>query len=128
MPLDQVRKRTRERAWLAAHPERTAIYRERRKARYKELRQVVFEGLGKTCACCGEGDDRFLSVDHVRNDGKLERLLGNRGAYLFYLNVIRGGFDKTRYQTLCYNCNFAKAKNGGICPHPKPTIAFGWCV
>lgn len=28
---------------------------------------------GKVCACCGFDDIRFLSVDHVNNDGKRDR-------------------------------------------------------
>jgi len=37
------------------------------------------------------------------------------GTTMLYRRVIRGGF-RERLQVLCWNCQWAKRLNGGICP------------
>lgn len=84
-------------------------------------RQKVIEHYGGACACCGEADAHFLSLDHINNDGaKHRKSLGNsagRGyqGTAFYHWVVKVGFP-TDLQLLCHNCNCAKGFYG-ICPH-----------
>jgi hypothetical protein len=99
-------------------PERTKTKAKCFHAKYRERdRLLVYAHYGSTCACCGEKDRRFLTIDHVNNDGHVER---KKGLYTngsqFYRWIIQSNFPDD-YQVLCYNCNLGKARNGGICPH-----------
>lgn len=78
------------------------------------LRQAVYAHYGSKCACCGEADKHFLSIDHVHNDGWKDRK--ERQTKGMYSQVADQGFPDT-FQILCYNCNMAKAHYGGMCPH-----------
>lgn len=96
----------------------------------KRLREAaraeVFDHYGRDCRCCGESNQRFLTIDHVNNDGANHRrdLYGNRvGATIaIYRWLKRNGFPEG-FQTLCMNCNFGKHMNGGICPHKQAVVA-----
>lgn len=79
------------------------------------LRDKVFSHYGKTCACCGELNPLFLSIDHINNDGAEMRMVHGVGVRL-YRWLIKNGFPPG-FQVLCLNCNIGKARNGGICPH-----------
>lgn len=83
------------------------------------LRRDVFKAYGGfKCACCGEREPAFLSIDHVNNDGASMRKSGvhGRGGTQFYQWLRRQGFP-AGFQVLCMNCNVGKHRNGGICPH-----------
>lgn len=74
------------------------------------------------CICCNETQVLFLTIDHVNNDGNIQRsALGGLSGQRFYewlrINKFPEGF-----QVLCFNCNYGKFANGGICPHAKPMI------
>ena len=77
-------------------------------------RLKFLEAYGKKCACCSEDDPRFLSLDHVENDGNVERR--KYSCQQLYGIARKEGYP-SRFQILCYNCNFGKSTNGGICPH-----------
>jgi hypothetical protein len=66
------------------------------------------------CRCCGESGYLFLTLDHVENNGR-EHRISTGGTQICSL-LKRQGWPKG-YQVLCYNCNFGRAKNGGVCPH-----------
>lgn len=66
------------------------------------------------CACCNESDDRFLTVDHINNDGAEHR----KSVSNIYSWLVRNGFPDG-FQILCYNCNCAKGIYGE-CPHKIP--------
>ena len=67
------------------------------------------------CACCKEDTFEFLTIDHINNNGNIERKRINKKGFSFYCWLIKNGFPKG-YQVLCMNCNWAKRVNG-ICPH-----------
>ena len=77
---------------------------------------TVYAAYGNRCKCCGEADTRFLSIDHVNNDGHVERKAKTQGN--LYSRIIRAGFPDS-YQLLCFNCNLGKARNKGVCPHQE---------
>ena len=90
----------------------------------KKLRREIFSNYGNlTCACCGESEIDFLTLDHINNDGCKERttLYGrNDNTVRLWRHLRKFGFpDKDRYQILCWNCNCGRARNNGICPHKK---------
>lgn len=86
----------------------------------RTLKQFVINAYGGKCSCCGETILAFLSIDHVNNDGNIERKeLGFIGTS-FYAYLKRIGCPQDgRYQVLCMNCQFGKKCNGGICPHKQ---------
>jgi len=107
-------KRNKESHRLACdkwREEHTDIFRQRRIA----AKKIVVEYYGGKCACCGETNLWFLTVDHINNDGyKLGR--GRNGCKME--DIIRKGFPDD-LQLLCYNCNCAKMNpiNKYVCPH-----------
>ena len=99
---------------------RDASTKHRRKAR-----NTLFEIYGgPTCACCGEGEERFLTFDHVNEDGAEHRLsIGKRSSGRGFSDVVslhralkQAGYPPV-IQVLCFNCNMGKHLNGGVCPH-----------
>jgi len=80
---------------------------------WQEIRQKFFDLYGHECSCCHENFDVFLTLDHVRGDGYLDRKKdGTQGTYRKALREYRPDL----YQVLCYNCNCAK-RTGLECPH-----------
>jgi hypothetical protein len=104
------RKRLREQRWRGSpeYHSKSLTYR-------AILRGKLFEIYGIKCACCGESNRAFLTLDHVNNDGKEDRAKASGWATI-YRRAIREQ-DKSKYQILCYNCNLGKSRNGGVCPH-----------
>jgi hypothetical protein len=75
------------------------------------------DAYGGRCACCGEDQMEFLSIDHIFNDGgKLRREGKEATGRRFYKQLKDQGFPQGRLQVLCHNCNGAKGYYG-ICPH-----------
>lgn len=72
------------------------------------------------CACCGETEVVFLTIDHINNDGAVQRrAIGDRHwkgrDYYFWLK--RNGYPKNLdLQVLCWNCQWGKRARGE-CPH-----------
>ena len=89
-----------------------------RKKHGRKVRAKVLSIYGKKCNCCDEKNIRFMTIDHVNNDGKEEReRLNYSGGRIFYAWLIKQPYQPDRYQTLCFNCNLGKRVNEGICPH-----------
>lgn len=85
------------------------------KNRDEKLR--VLEAYGKECACCGETEILFLTIDHIDGNGNEQRRqLGIPGGNAFYRFLRKAGYPQG-YQVLCFNCNAGKHLNNGICPH-----------
>jgi hypothetical protein len=82
------------------------------------LKEEAHRAYGNKCQCCGETIPEFLTLDHVKNDGKEHReALGHSGrGHGFYLWLKRQGYPKEIVQLLCMNCNWAKGVFGK-CPH-----------
>jgi hypothetical protein len=87
---------------------------ERRNEQGAEYRLRALQAYGMQCACCGEKMLRFLTIDHVNNDGNKHRkeIYHSQMTRWLYKHNYPPGF-----QTLCFNCNMGKAMNGGVCPH-----------
>lgn len=93
-------------------------------AKYK---QMVIDAYGGRCACCGEDNQIFLSIDHINNDGNEHRAAGVGCGNKFYQWLVRNNFPKDNFQLLCFNCNLGKRVNGGICPHQQETSGIRGC-
>jgi 5-methylcytosine-specific restriction endonuclease McrA len=116
MTSEQLRKRQVSDAnYRQKHPKR--VKSSAKQSRDKLKREVIAH-YGGHCACCGEQNIAFLTIDHINNDGKSDRiqLLGsNKGGCGFYSKIRQMGYPPG-YQVLCWNCNHAKAIYG-TCPH-----------
>ncbi len=101
-------------------PVSEAVLRRRASSlRYKHrIRAEVYAAYGNACACCDERNQLFFTMDHVDNDGGDHRREGCGTGHDFHRKIKAEGFPP-RYQILCYNCNFGRARNGGVCPHKE---------
>jgi len=90
-------------------------YEKRWHYRHK-LYVLAYYSRGKIqCACCGEAQLEFLTIDHIAGGGnKHRKAIGKNGAQ-FRKWLIDNQFPDG-YQVLCMNCNWAKGKYGK-CPH-----------
>lgn len=89
----------------------------RTRNKWRQVREQIFNHYGWECKCCGETIREFLSLDHINNDGYLDKNPNGdkKSGKELYSLVIKQGFPD-KYQTLCMNCNWGK-KVSGICPH-----------
>lgn len=124
--------------WAVEARKRQAEYRRVNPAWWREvsrrysakLRHEVlghYSGGDPRCACCGETELRFLTLDHVANDGAAHRRAvrsetGNKRTptgTTMYRWARRSGYPPI-FQSLCWNCNLAKKL--GACPHQTLTL------
>ena len=85
----------------------------------KTIKSKLLEEMGSACVCCDERDPMYLQIDHVFNDGHIDRKKMRGGSLSYYLLLKIWNETPERLQLLCANCNHAKAKNGGVIYRPK---------
>ena len=85
-------------------------YSRKLRDKYKEL---VFNHYGRKCECCGEEHIDFLTIDHINGNGEKHRKEINRRINDW---LVKNNFPDG-FQVLCFNCNWGKHINHGICPH-----------
>lgn len=104
--------------WRKRDPKRWAEWkaymREYNKRHREKLKKKILEAYGAVCACCGESQYEFLTLDHINGGGGAH--LRKRSAPGVLLDVIRDNFPRDKYQVLCMNCNWARSIHGK-CPH-----------
>ena len=100
-----------QKQWVSENRDKHNEYNRNRNSR---LKLKVFDYYGNKCSCCGETESKFLTIDHVNNDGAAHRKVihGDK----IYPHIIKENFPNT-FQILCWNCNLGKMLNKGICPH-----------
>lgn len=91
----------------------------RNKKYSQRIKHEVISHYGGKCCCCGESIEDFLSIDHIANNGNEFRKKTNLRGIQFFLWVKRNSYPKD-LQVLCFNCNWGKYVNGGVCPHEYP--------
>ena len=114
-----VKAHVRKRYWGNIEAMRAASNAET-KRRYHAVKTDVVLGYGGKCTCCGERDIRFLTIDHVEENGAHLRRIGAHPTGLPFLKWLRKRNYPTDFQLLCYNCNCGKHRNAGVCPHKDP--------
>lgn len=121
---DRYRKRCPERT-RATGRKSHAKYRVENAAKKKIYRDALKDEAfrhygGPICACCGEFQKVFLTLDHKDGGGNTERRkIAKRkdfGGWHLCLYLKRHGWP-SGYQVLCWNCNYGKHANSGTCPH-----------
>ena len=89
------------------------------KRRNRRDKMAALRHYGGRCACCGEENIGFLTMDHINNDGAAHRrdikVIGS-GIWSW---LRRNGYPKG-FRVMCWNCNCGRAFNGGMCPHKRP--------
>lgn len=108
----------RSRRWFQANKPR---YNQGARVRRQRVKDAVFGAYGGyICACCGETERKFLSIDHIKNDGAKFRRehFGSRNyaGQRTYQWLVKNQFP-SGHQVLCMNCNHGKRMNDGVCPH-----------
>jgi hypothetical protein len=79
---------------------------------------LAYGGEHPICDCCGEDDQRFLTVDHVDGGGnRQKKQIGSK----LYTWLRKHNFPPG-FRLLCFNCNCARAIYG-TCPHQCSTTA-----
>ena len=66
----------------------------------------VIDKLGDTCTSCNQTEREFLSIDHIKNDGKNDR--NNKYHLQWKREIMDGGTFNNKLQILCHNCNAEK--------------------
>lgn len=105
----KIRARIARSKWTEAQRSRANQIRKDSRSTVKEKFLKMY---GSKCTCCGELDVRFLTIEHILGQvGKKKQ-----GSHRSYNHAIKE-YRPDLYEILCYNCNCAKFRNGGICPH-----------
>jgi hypothetical protein len=120
------RIKAQQKAYRQAHAERIKA---RKKAYQQKMKEIVlshYSGGVSKCACCGEQNMAFLSIDHIEGGGRKQMRKLKRGGAPFYHWLVNNGYP-SGYRVLCINCNSALGFRG-YCPHgvlpdnPKPRL------
>lgn len=90
-------------------------HQESARKNYLIMRDRVFEAYGGyCCACCGEKERAFLTIDHIHNDGcKHRKEIGQSNCYRW----LRDNDYPSGFQVLCMNCQWGRKNCNGVCPH-----------
>ena len=77
---------------------------------YNRTIGAIYGVLGSKCIKCGFVDIRALQIDHINGDGAEHRKKnGNSNSY--YSSILKSVIaGENKYQILCANCNFIKAR------------------
>ena len=83
--------------------------------RRKETKEFIYKHFGSKCSCCGETDIRAMSLDHINNDGYLDKVseTGKKQItpawYARLRTLIEANEPLPRdLQMLCFNCHAKK--------------------
>jgi len=106
--------RTNDKVWRKNNPEKVSRWNKVYGKTYRDKnKELVFEHYGKKCACCGESNIKFLTIDHINGGGTKHR---KNIKIKMYSWLKKNNFPEG-FQTLCFNCNWGKYHNNGVCPH-----------
>lgn len=85
---------------------------------YQTQRAVVLREYGGQCACCGESEPMFLTIEHLLGGGKAhrEQMQGGDIYRQLYKKFHAGEpADTEHFGVLCQNCNSARGAFGRCC-------------
>jgi 5-methylcytosine-specific restriction endonuclease McrA len=83
--------------------------RDKKKSYHRYYKEKAYKALGGKCVRCGFSDERGLEIDHINNDGYIDRINGKRSNYKEYQYIANNPEKaKERLQLLCANCNRIK--------------------
>lgn len=85
---------------------------------FRGLKLLVYTKYGKKCACCGEAEFSFLTIDHIGGGGNKHRKLIGKTSSRIYRWLRNNNFPEG-FQILCANCNQSKSQNGQCAHHQE---------
>ena len=104
----------KQREWYSKNIEQQRE-RAREQRRVEKSKVLTHYSNGEpVCACCGEKEVVFLSIDHINGRGGEKT---RRSGWLLYRKLRQLGYPEG-YRVLCHNCNQAFGILG-YCPHEK---------
>ena len=104
------------------HPEKNKKYLRDYYQRIRMKSLTYYGGNPPKCACCGETEIKFLTIDHIKGGANAMRKKDSSHKSLYFW--LRKHNYPSGYQVLCYNCNCGRAHNNGICPHQITWLDF----
>jgi len=116
-------KKNRQRALMRKHQydikNKEKIHKREKERKWTLKLNILthYGGNPPKCACCGETEIKFLSIDHIKGFGTRHRNRVKDSGSEFYRWLLNNNFPEG-YQVLCYNCNCAKGFYG-VCPHAE---------
>jgi hypothetical protein len=109
--------------WKKKNPEKNKIIQRNHSKKYRQklIIQVLshYGGNPPKCACCGERELDFLTIDHINGGGNQHRkkVLGHLiGGWIFYIWLRKNNFPEG-FRVLCWNCQWGCRKHNGVCSH-----------
>lgn len=112
--INKERKERREK-----DPERLRGYQKTAREKIRKEILSYYSNDKLECACCGEDEYEFLSIDHINNDGaEHRREINVKGGMDMYMWIKKNEFPNI-FQILCHNCNWLKRHPSGICIHKR---------
>ncbi len=113
-PEVRAKKIESEAKWKKENPEKVKkCQRVASKKCRDRNRRLVFDNYGRKCVCCGESNQKFLTIDHINGGGTIHRKKIHGQTYIW---LVKNNYPEG-FQVLCFNCNWGKYNNKGICPH-----------
>lgn len=91
--------------------------RKQQENRWRRRIEIINQ-YGGICACCGESELLFLTLDHIDNNGAEHRKEIGQSSDKLHRWIVKNNYPDS-IQVLCYNCNMAKG-HFGQCPHKEP--------
>ena len=84
---------------------------------YYKIKRELLAAYGGKCACCGETEPVFLSLEHKNGGGVAHRKrLG--GGHAIWWELKRLNWPQEEYTILCHNCQRGTMRPEG-CPHKR---------
>jgi hypothetical protein len=84
----------------------------------QKLKQDIIAHYGNKCVCCSEDKLKFLTIDHINQNGAEHRKTLDINIYNW---LKQNNYPKDNFRVLCWNCNFSFG-HFGYCPHNENTI------
>ena len=75
----------------------------------------ILTKLGNICQCCKNTNPNHMSIDHIHGGGQKDREKRWK-QYIQQLHTMPTNELLSKYQCLCFNCNYTKGI-WGVCPH-----------
>lgn len=91
------KRNNQQKNWSKNNKDRTKLY-------YRRIKKKVLDKYGEKCNCCGESNFMFLTIDHINNDGNIDRFNSSVSSIGFYSKLLRENIRED-LQVLCFNCN-----------------------
>ena len=124
--MREIYRRSRKKHYAALTPEQKRQRCLKESERLKNVQREALTHYGGRCFCCGETEYLLLTLDHINGGGNRHRKdIGVAKGKMRLSDWAKRNNWPLMFQVACYNCNFGRYRNGGICPHRIPSLRGG---